>query len=277
MNLSRGRSATPGSRPPLDRGRPGEEDPDPGEHLGARLVAGEQQGEDGVAELPLARALGEQHPQRVVVRAPGRGRGAAPREDLPGELAKLGDPALGRAVRRPLVGAHLVDRRGHRLADPGGSFAEVDAEERLPDDLDGQAHQLRVEVDPGPLLAHRLPALEHAAGRRDDRAAARLDPRPLEGGLRQPPLPRPGLAAAGQQAVAEQRLQGVVGGEALLVAAVRIAQHVLDVVRVRDQVPGSDPVVDPHHVPVVPLQGEKVGERIDLGHVYSGPPERSSR
>ena len=143
-----------------------------------------------------------------------------------------------------------LQRRQHRAPDAVGLADQIDAEQGLADDAQRHPRGVRHEVDRRAAGRGGLPVLQHArAGVAHGRRQA-LDALAMEGRLRQAALPPPEVALAGEEAVADQRLDPS-DEAALPVVAVVVLQHVLDVVGVVQQVDAQRPGVEAHHVAVL--------------------------
>ena len=199
----------------------------PGERVGGGLVAGEQHGEHLVAELLVAHALpllvagGHEEAEEVVVL---HGVGAAAGDDVVHERVER---AAGLAVaegggegevlpeRVGDGGEETAEEAGERGADGVGLAADVEREERLAGDLEG-------ELVHGLGHVHHLAALGRTLpGRRDGlrgslhRVREAAEPPMLEGGLGDSPLALPERALGGEQAVAEELPEHLVAARAL--------------------------------------------------------------
>ena len=121
-------------------------------------------------------------------------------------------------------------------ASSSAALADLDAEQRLADDLKREVHHLGRNVDRLaarrevlPTHQHRLSVGGHQPGETGDALA-------VERGLGQPPLPQPEVAVAGQQPAAGDAAQQVVLEGVLAVVPGVILKHVLDAIRMHHQV-----------------------------------------
>ena len=202
----------------LDVGRAAEQVPGPGQRVGGRLVAGEEDRHRLVAHLLIGHPAaivfvlrGEQHRQQVaVIAAAGAAVGDHAVDDRVEPRARHAGAAQLRH-RQPLehVGErqhHHPERfhhRGQRLADRGGLRLDVDVEQRLADDRQRQAVHLARDVERRAVAPARRAC---AIGVADHQVAVAGDAIAVEGRLHQAALAQVHRAFAGQQPLAEQPL-----------------------------------------------------------------------
>ena len=196
-----------------DGGGAGQLEPGPGEQDGGRLVAGEEEGEDLVADLPGRHRLAgllvadrEEHRHHVagVAVRPAVGDDALDDGVEPGDVAA--HPAAQRGRQREREQPERAQRAREepqqvalRLGDLAGVVRHVGAEDGAADDVQRQVRHLLGEVEPVP-VGPRVRAL---AGRPDGVRRVAGDPARVEGGLDEPALAAVQVALAGEQAVAE--------------------------------------------------------------------------
>jgi hypothetical protein len=257
----------------------------PGQHQGHHLVAQlpighplaglgvaglDQHGEQiGAGDAVLAAALdGVQH--HVVERAQGR---------LESPVGGSGNHARHREER--VDGVHRVaQHHGQRAADGGGDGGEVLAEERAPQDLQGDAQELGHQVDHLAPPRQRAPAIDELGGGLAHGAAEGGQPLLVEGRLGDAPLAPPEIAIGGEQPIAQRGAQHLerVGLPAVVLAVV--LENALHPARLRDDVPIEARQPDLRHRSIrlrglhqeAERIGAKLGERAD-----ERPPGRAGR
>ena len=161
-------------------------------HLGAIVVLSRQQHGKQVALVGRVGATLRDETKDNFVEAAGRGCGA--------KVSRNRQPRR-RQHQFSKVGVQLHDRfqRGTHLS----SIAiDIRIEQRLCDDLQGEAHHLRVHVTlfaALPFGDHPFRVVHHSVRIRSDAAS-------MKSGLSEAPLAQPKVAFAGQQSIPEQAL-----------------------------------------------------------------------
>ena len=200
---------------------------------------------------------------------------APPVDRVPdGFIERVQTAAGAQIARRRRPGRHHPERfrpkddlvkHGERGAGQRvGPVADLHAEERLAHDLQRHVHHLGGHVDRLADLRVGAPIRQHRLGRAGHQRAEIGDALAMEGRLRQPPLPEPEIAVAGQQPVAGDGAQQVVLEGVLAVVAGVVLQDVLDAVRVADQIDGQRAERIAQHVAVLRRCALQEGVRPDL-------------
>ena len=129
----------------------------------------------------------------------------------------------------------VIEHGQRRLRQRIRAVADLDAEQRLGDDLERDVHHLLGDVE---RLACRrsIPARQHRFGVTGHQRAEAGNALAVEGRLRQPPLPQPEIPVAGQQPAAGDTAQQIVLEGVLAVVPGVVLQHVLDPFGIADQV-----------------------------------------
>ena len=214
--------------------------------VGRGVVAGQQQGHDLVAELPVGHAaavallVAGLQEDRQQVAAAGRGPAAlgddAVDDGVQAQEAVAG-PAVGRR-RQPqgqrdqatAAGGEVVHQHDERLADLAGPVGDVHVEEGAGGDAERELRHLGVNVA-GFAVA---PGIEHAPRQGNDRLGVGGDALAAKGGLHEAALAQPELAFAQEQAVAQPGDQHALS-EVLDEVAVAGGEDFLDAVGVADE------------------------------------------
>jgi hypothetical protein len=153
-----------------------------------------------------------------------------------------------------------------RMADARGIGVEVDAEQRLAHQAQGEAHHLRMGIEARAVGVLAEPAIDGGVGAARKGLGEGQVARAVEGRLHQLAVPAPGLAFAGEEAGADDVPHAVVRGALHVVGGV-LDEDVLHTLRVVDQDVGHRPEAVPRVVaPARPreehLQG--VAERLEV-------------
>ena len=250
---------------------PREEVPGPGERDRRGLVAGEQQGDHLVAELPIGHRAAllvapfEEHGEQVppVARVspvpidesshdPVEPPHAAHEADVPGKRDPIGDQ------HRPYeAGGDLLHDPRERLIHLAHLLLHVHVEERLGRDAQGEGHHLLMGVarlSIAPVARCALRVLHHRPG-------VVGEPVRVEGGRGEASLAQPEVPLAREQAVAEEETD-LVPEEAVLDEVARLFhQHLFDMLGTGDEQRGPPGEVEAHQVAVLPGAGREELER----------------
>ncbi len=250
-----------------------EEQVQPGQRGGGGLVAGDQQGDQLVAQQlggvrgALGRGVDQyvQHPWPVGAggSGPGGGHGVPGDRVDPGQVGGDGVPGVDGAggQRR---------QRGHHGGDGGqfvcGGVVERMPGERTPDGVQGEAAHFLADVEglPGPCVAG--PPLGRGPGRIGDPLLVAAHPRSGELRLQHPPLPLPRLTGRGDDTVADEQA----GAVRALDVPVRVpGEHMLDRRGLGDQDRGPRPETEGGHASELLAH---LGQQVDQFTSVGAPP-----
>ncbi|MCY1009774.1 hypothetical protein OV079_30270 [Nannocystis pusilla] len=203
---------------------------------------------------PPSSSRAQQHRQQVaLVAAAGAPGGDDAADGAVDARAGLVEPAVlrqrqagePRQERVGVVGEALHDDVERAADGVGDGPVDAGGEQGVGDDVEGEPHHRRVDVE----HLSFAPGRGEALGVVDHHRGVGGDPLAVEGGLGQPPLAAPEVAVADEQAVAGDERE--VAGEAVLDEQLAAAdQHLVDELGVGDQVgrePGQDDLVDRRH------------------------------
>jgi hypothetical protein len=215
-------------------------------------MAGQKEGHGLVAHLHIAHASlfilrGQQHGDQIAAilcAGPSLGNdavdgGIQPLAGLFGSLAGRQRQLLGQLAPGQQQPVDRVQRLGQRLADLGRLSLHVGIEQRLAHDGQGQAHHFLRHVHRR-AISQRLPALSRLLGVAGHHLAVGGHALAVKRRLHQAALAQVQLALAGQQAIAQQPARHLQGA-ALDEAAMMRHQHILDQLRMVDQIEVQPP------------------------------------
>ncbi len=227
-----------------------QEIPGPGERQRRRLMTGHEDGDDLVAHFLGAHAeagLGVARFQKPRQQIPGpavAGRALHQAGDDSVEAVEDARPAPAHRPRHPFRHVQQIEEaRPHLdliaadgLLDEAAYLLGVGGEHGAADDGEGEPHHLRHHVEAG---ARRklVPARQHRRRRLCHQRRIGHQAAVVEGGRHDAALPSPRLAVAGEQPLAEARLQQAAGDPALHVVAGIVQEDALDAAgRVHDEI-----------------------------------------
>ena len=151
------------------------------------------------------------------------------------------------------------DQRG--LCQLIGRTPDLDAEQRLADDLEREVHHLGRNVDRLAARRQAIPAHQHRLGVGCHQPRETRDALAVERGLGQPPLPQPEVTVAGQQPAAGDAAQKVVLEGVFAVILGVVLQHMLDAVGMNHQVDRQRTDGVTHDITVLARDLEQEGMR----------------
>src|SRR6266581_7426957 len=162
-----------------------------------------------------------------------------------------------------IVREQLIERR-KGLACLRCLVTQINMEEYLANDLEGQAHHLRRNIQWLILLYVALPLFEHSNRSIGHQGTERSKMLAMEDRLYQASLTQPGLTVVRNQPIADKRFQRAVGVHVFVVVLMIVLEHVLYVIRVKHHVGGPENETDAYNIAIVVSQCQVHLRRIAL-------------
>src|SRR5712691_1415556 len=131
---------------------------------------------------------------------------------------------------------------------------QINLEEYLANDLEGQAHHLRRNIQWLILLYVALPLFEHGNRSIGHQGTERSKMLAMEDRLYQASLTQPGLTVVRNQPFADKWFQRVVGVHVFVVVLMIVLEYMLHVIRVKHHVGGPENKTDAYNIAIVTSQ-----------------------
>ena len=143
-------------------------------------------------------------------------------------------------------------------------ITQINMEEHLANDLEGQAHHLRRNIQRLILLGIALPSFEHCNCRIGHQSTESSKMLAMEDRLYQASLAQPGLPVVRNQPIADKWFQRMVGVHILVIVLMILLEHMLYIIRVEEHVSRPENKSDAHNIAVLTSQCQVYLCRITL-------------